>query len=150
MDAYSLLRGMKTLSLRVERQNESAMTIARWLQQHPMVEQVNYPGLETHAHHDVAKKQMRGFGGVLSFSVKGGLDAIKTFLPNLKYAHMAANLGCVETVVGPPLVTSHVECTDEERAAAGIPEGLVRYSTGIEDVNDLIADLEQALDSLDE
>jgi len=145
MDAYSLLRGMKTLSLRVERQNESAMTIANWLQQHPAVEQVNYPGLESHVHHDVAKRQMRGFGGMLSFSVKGGLDAIKVFLPKLKYAHMAANLGCVETVVGPPLVTSHVECTDDERAAAGIPEGLVRYSTGIEDVNDLIADLEQAL-----
>ncbi len=145
MDAYSLLRGMKTLSLRVERQNQSAMTIAKWLQQHPLVEQVNYPGLETHVHHDVAKKQMRGFGGMLSFSVKGGLNAIKLFLPQLKYAHMAANLGCVETVVGPPVVTSHVECTAEERAAAGIPEGLVRYSTGIEDAEDLIADLEQAL-----
>ncbi len=145
MDAYSLLRGMKTLSLRVERQNQSAMTIAQWLQKHPVVEQVNYPGLETHEHHDVAKRQMRGFGGMLSFSVKGGLEAIKVFLPKLKYAHMAANLGCVETVVGPPVVTSHVECTAEERAAAGIPEGLVRYSTGIEDVDDLIADLEQAL-----
>ena len=150
MDAYSLLRGMKTLSLRVERQNQSAMTIATWLQQHPAVEQVNYPGLESHEHHDIAKKQMRGFGGMLSFSVKGGLKAIKKFLPRLKYAHMAANLGCVETVVGPPVVTSHVECTDEERAAAGIPEGLVRYSTGIEDVNDLIADLDQALSCLSE
>ncbi len=88
---------------------------------------------------------MRGYGGVLSFSVRGGLDAIKVFLPRLQYAHMAANLGCVETVVGPPLVTSHVECSAQERAAAGIPEGLVRYSTGIEDVADLIADLEQAL-----
>jgi cystathionine gamma-synthase len=149
MDAYSLLRGMKTLSLRVERQNESAMKIASYLQQHPKVEVVNYPGLETHVHHDVAKKQMRGFGGMLSFSVKGGLDAIKVFLPKLKYAHMAANLGCVETVVGPPVVTSHVECTEEERAIAGIPEGLVRYSTGIEDVNDLIDDLEQALSFLE-
>ncbi|MGK0305652.1 MAG: cystathionine gamma-synthase [Gammaproteobacteria bacterium] len=148
MDAYSLLRGMKTLSLRVERQNESAMKIATWLQQHPQVEVVNYPGLETHVHHDVAKRQMRGFGGMLSFSVKGGLDAIKVFLPKLKFAHMAANLGCVETVVGPPVVTSHVECTDEERAVAGIPEGLVRYSTGIEDVQDLIDDLEQALSFL--
>ena len=145
MDAYSLLRGMKTLSLRVERQNQSAMTIANWLTQHPSVEQVNYPGLESHLHHDIAKRQMRGFGGMLSFSVKGGLDAIKVFLPKLQYAHMAANLGCVETVVGPPVVTSHVECTAAERAAAGIPEGLVRYSTGIEDVEDLLADLEQAL-----
>ena len=145
MDAYSLLRGMKTLSLRVERQNQSAMTIANWLTQHPAVEQVNYPGLESHLHHDIAKRQMHGFGGMLSFSVKGGLEAIKVFLPKLQYAHMAANLGCVETVVGPPVVTSHVECTAAERAAAGIPEGLVRYSTGIEDVDDLLADLEQAL-----
>jgi len=145
MDAYSLLRGMKTLALRIERQNDSAMTIARWLQGQPSVEQVNYPGLETHRHHDVARRQMRGFGGMLSFSVHGGLEAIRVFLPRLRFAHRAANLGCVETVVGPPSVTSHVECTAEERAAAGIPEGLVRYSTGIENVSDLIADLEQAL-----
>ena len=144
-DAYSLLRGMKTLALRVARQNDSALTVARWLERHAKVEQVNYPGLESHPHHQVAKRQMRGFGGVLSFSVRGGLPAIKAFLPRLRYAHRAANLGCVETVVGPPLTTSHVECTAEERAAAGIPEGLVRYSTGIEDVSDLLADLEQAL-----
>ena len=146
MDAYSLLRGMKTLKLRVERQNESAMIIAKFLENHPSVEQVNYPGLSSHPGHKIAKEQMKGgFGGMLSFSVKGGLNSIKTFLPKLKYAHMAANLGCVETVVGPPVTTSHVECTAEERKAAGIPEGLVRYSTGIEDVEDLIADLEQAL-----
>ena len=149
MDAYSLLRGMKTLKIRVQRQNESAMIISKYLQNHPVVEQVNYPGLESHPGHDIAKKQMNGgYGGMLSFSVKGGLDAIKTFLPKLKYAHMAANLGCVETVVGPPLTTSHVECTTEERSAAGIPEGLVRYSTGIEDVDDLIADLEQAFKAI--
>ncbi|HZO22372.1 MAG TPA: cystathionine gamma-synthase family protein [Steroidobacteraceae bacterium] len=145
MDAYNLLRGMKTLALRVERQNDNALSIARWLQSQRVIEQVNYPGLESHLHHDVARRQMRGFGGMLSFSVRGGLEAIKQFLPRLRYAHRAANLGCVETVVGPPLVTSHVECTPEERAAAGIPEGLVRYSTGIEDVSDLIEDLEQAL-----
>ncbi len=145
MDAYSLLRGMKTLKLRVQRQNESAMMIAKYLQNHPAVEQVNYPGLESHPDHNIAKKQMiGGYGGMLSFSVKGGLEAIKKFLPKLEYAHMAANLGCVETVVGPPFTTSHVECSVEERMAAGIPEGLVRYSTGIEDVEDLIADLDQA------
>ena len=148
MDAYSLLRGMKTLKLRVQRQNDNAMAVARFLQNHPMVDQVNYPGLETHPGHDIAKQQMSGFGGMLSFSVHGGLDAIKKFLPRLNYAHMAANLGCVETVVGPPVTTSHVECTAEERAAAGIPEGLVRYSTGIEDIEDLLADLEQALGEL--
>jgi len=146
MDAYSLLRGMKTLKLRVERQNQSAMIIAEYLNNHPLVEQVNYPGLKSHSGHDVAKEQMKGgYGGMLSFSVKGGLEAIKIFLPKLKYAHMAANLGCVETVVGPPVTTSHCECSEAERKAAGIPEGLVRYSTGIEDVEDLIADLDQAL-----
>jgi cystathionine gamma-synthase len=144
-DAYHLLRGMKTLSLRVMHQNVSAMTIARWLARHPAIEQVNYPGLPSHPHHALAARQMRGFGGMLSFSVRGGFDAIKAFLPKLNLAHRAANLGCVETVVGPPSVTSHVECSAAERAAAGIPEGLVRYSTGIEDVDDLIADLEQAL-----
>ncbi len=148
MDAYSFIRGMKTLKLRVERQNENAMAVAQWLEKHPLVEQVNYPGLASHPGHEIAKQQMSGYGGMLSFSVKGGLDAIKKFLPKLQYAHMAANLGCVETVVGPPVTTSHVECTDEERAAAGIPEGLVRYSTGIEDIEDLIADLKQALDGL--
>ena len=146
MDAYSLLRGMKTLKLRVQRQNENAMMIANYLQNHPAVEQVNYPGLASHPDHEIAKMQMHGgYGGMLSFAVKGGLDAIKEFLPKLNFAHMAANLGCVETVVGPPSTTSHVECSAEERMAAGIPEGLVRYSTGIEDVEDLIADLEQAL-----
>ena len=146
MDAYSLLRGMKTLKLRVQRQNENAMMFANYLQNHPAVEQVNYPGLASHPDHEIAKMQMHGgYGGMLSFAVKGGLDAIKEFLPKLNYAHMAANLGCVETVVGPPSTTSHVECSAEERLAAGIPEGLVRYSTGIEDVEDLIADLEQAL-----
>ena len=146
MDAYSLLRGMKTLALRVEKQNINALKIARYLQSHPKVDGVFYPGLESHKHHDIAKKQMKGFGGMLAFSVVGGFDAIRVFLPKLKYAHMAANLGCVETVVGPPSVTSHVECSREERAAMGIPEGLVRYSTGIEDVDDLIADLAQALE----
>ena len=149
MDAYSLLRGMKTLELRVKRQNQSAMTIAKFLNKHPLVEQVNYPGLETHPDHSIAKAQMKGgYGGMLSFSIKGGLEKIKKFLPELKYAHMAANLGCVETVVGPPVTTSHVECTAEERKEAGIPEGLVRYSTGIEDVEDLISDLDQAFEKV--
>jgi cystathionine gamma-synthase len=143
--AALLLRSVKTLALRVQRQNENAMAIAHFLEEHPKIERVFYPGLESHPGHEIAKKQMHGFGGVLSFSVSGGLDAIKRFLPRLRYAYMAANLGQVETVVGPPAVTSHVECTQEERAAAGIPEGLVRYAVGIEDFVDLRADLEQAL-----
>jgi cystathionine gamma-synthase len=91
---------------------------------------------------------MRGFGGVLSFTLKGGFPAVEHLLPRLEFAHLAANLGAVETVVGPPATTSHVECTAEERAALGIPEGLIRYSVGIEDTEDLIADLEHALGAL--
>ena len=145
MSAYLLVRGMKTLSLRVERQNASAMTIARWLERHSRVSHVNYPGLESHPQHATALQQMRGFGGMLSFALNGGFDEVKRVLPNMKLMHRAANLGGVETVGGPPATTSHVECSPEERRAMGIPEGLIRYSVGIEDVDDLIADLSQAL-----
>jgi cystathionine gamma-synthase len=148
MAAYLLLRGMKTLHLRISRQNESAIAIARYLEGHKAVKEVFYPGLESHSGHVIAQKQMKGFGGVLSFILKGDLDAVKAFLPLLQLAHRAANLGAVETIAGPPATTSHVECTPEERAAMGIPEGLVRYSVGIEDVGDLIADLDQALAGL--
>lgn len=146
MAAYLLLRGMKTLHLRIKQQNESALKIAQFLESHPKIERVFYPGLESHQNHDIAKKQMRGFGGMLSFMLReNSLDAVRRFLPRLRYAHAAANLGAVETIVGPPATTSHVECTAEERQAMGIPESLIRYSTGIEDTEDLIADLEQAL-----
>jgi cystathionine gamma-synthase len=145
MAAYLLLRGMKTLELRVQRQNSSAQAIAEFLSSHPKVGIVNYPGLLTHPNHDVAARQMRGFGGVLSFSIGNDLRAVREFLPGLRFAHSAANLGSVETIVGPPATTSHVECTAEERTALGIPEGLIRYSTGIEDVDDLLADLDHAL-----
>ncbi len=146
MAAYLLLRGMKTLHLRVSRQNESALRIAKFLAGHPFIEKVLYPGLETHPNHDVAARQMRGFGGILSFAPKGGFDAVRALLPHLRFAHAAANLGSVETIVGPPATTSHVEVSKEQRAALGIPEGLVRYSTGIEDCDDLIVDLDQALE----
>jgi cystathionine gamma-synthase len=149
MAAYLLLRGMKTLHLRIRQQNESALQIARFLQAQPQVSQVFYPGLESCEHHDVARRQMRGFGGVLSFMLTGGFDAVRAFLPRLRYAHLAANLGAVETIAGPPATTSHVECTPEEREAMGIPEGLIRYSVGIEETEDLIADLRQALAELD-
>ncbi len=145
MAAYLLLRGMKTLHLRVQRQAENALAVASFLDGHERVERVNYPGLESHPQHDIAARQMRGFGGMLSFALDGGLDAVKQLLPRLRFAHRAANLGAVETIVGPPSTTSHVECTPEERSALGIPEGLIRYSAGIEDVGDLLADLDQAL-----
>lgn len=143
--AYMLLRGMKTLQLRVERQNQTAMQVAKFLNEHEFVERVFYPGLESHPNHDVAMRQMRGFGGMLSFQLKGDFGAVKDFLPKLRFAHRAANLGAVETTVAPPRTGSHVELTEEERAAMGIPETLVRYSAGIEDVSDLVADLDQAL-----
>lgn len=145
MAAYLLLRGMKTLDLRIRKQNASAQQISEYLLAHPKVKSVNYPGLPSHPHHEVAARQMRGFGGMLSFSIGDNLGLVREFLPRLRFAHRAANLGSVETIVGPPATTSHVECTVEERAALGIPEGLIRYSTGIEDVDDLISDLDQAL-----
>jgi cystathionine gamma-synthase len=137
---------MKTLEIRVERMNASAQEIARHLERHPAVARVFYPGLASHAQHEIARRQMGGgYGGVMSFMLHGGFPAVKAFLPRLRFAHRAANLGAVETVVGPPATTSHVEVSAVDRAAVGIPEALVRYSTGIENVNDLIADLEQAL-----
>ena len=149
MAAYLLLRGMKTLHLRIRQQNASAMLIAEFLQAHPVVTQVFYPGLPSHQHHEIARQQMRGFGGVLSFTLRGGFDAVRAVLPRLRYAHLAANLGAVETVVGPPATTSHVELNADERAAMGIPESLIRYSVGIEETDDLIADLTQALEEIE-
>ncbi|UCF29000.1 MAG: cystathionine gamma-synthase family protein [Chloroflexota bacterium] len=146
MAAYLLLRGMKTLHLRIRQQNANAMKIAQFLETHPKIKKVFYPGLESHENHDIARRQMSGYGGVLSFSLKADdFEEMGRFLKRLNYAHPAANLGAVETVVGPPATTSHVECTAEEREAMGIPESLIRYSVGIEDPEDLIADLSQAL-----
>lgn len=144
MAAYLTLRGMKTLHLRVRQQCANAMALAKYLQTKDLVEDVFYPGLETHPNHEIAKKQMKDFGGMLSFAVKGGVDTVRDLLPKLQFANRAANLGAVETTVGPARTTSHVECTPEERTAMGIPEGLIRVSCGIEDIEDLIADFEQA------
>ncbi len=145
--AYLLLRGMKTLEVRVARQNANAGEIAQFLERHPAIERVYYPGLPSHPQHEIAQKQMTGgFGGMMSFVLRGGYDAVRAFLPRLRLAHRAANLGSVETIVGPPATTSHVEVSAPDRAAMGIPEALVRYSTGIENVQDLIADLKQALE----
>lgn len=146
--AYMIIRGMKTLELRIERQNSSALIIANYLKIHPAVEDVFYPGLQSHPGHDIAKQQMSGFGGVLSFALKGDYDTVKAFLPKLKLVHLAASLGSVSTLAGPPRTTSHVELTEQQRALLGIPESLIRYSVGIENVEDLIADLEQALSGL--
>lgn len=146
--AYLLLRGLKTLDLRVQKHNETGLAIARYLESHPKVEAVYYPGLESHLGHEIAKSQMRGFGGMLSFAIKGDFETLKRFISKLEFVHRAASLGSVNTLIGPPGTTSHVECTAEERAALGIPETLLRYSCGVEDAQDLIAQLDQGLRSL--
>lgn len=146
--AYMIVRGLKTLELRVERQNANAGALARFLVERPEVEAVHYPGLESSRGYAIARAQMLGFGGMLGFSLRGGLDAVATFLPKLRFAHRAASLGSVGTLVGPPATTSHVEVSPEARAAAGIPEGLVRVSAGIENIEDLVDDFARALDAL--
>jgi cystathionine gamma-synthase len=146
MSAYLLTRGLRTLELRVLRQNENALRVARFLADHPLVEAVHYPGLESHPQHHVARQQMTGFGGVLSFTLAGDFERVRRLVGALRLAHSAASLGSVGTLIGPPSVTSHVELTREQRAAAGIPESLVRYAVGIENADDLIADLRQALE----
>jgi cystathionine gamma-synthase len=146
MSAYLIIRGLKTLDLRIQKQNENALQIAQFLESHQAIERVFYPGLPSHDGHQIASRQMRGFGGMLSFMLKeNSLAAVGRFMPRLRFAHAAANLGSVETIVGPPATTSHVENSPEERANLGIPEGLIRYSTGIENVEDLISDLTYAL-----
>ncbi len=148
MSAFLLARGFRTLELRIERQNHNASVVAKFLRDHPKVDAVFYPGLADHPGHEIAAEQMRGFGGVLSFSLKGGFDAMEKVVMTLKLAHKAASLGSVGTLAGPPATTSNVELSAAERANAGIPEGLVRYSVGIENVEDLVADLDQALGGL--
>ncbi|HEV2441256.1 MAG TPA: PLP-dependent transferase [Steroidobacteraceae bacterium] len=143
--AYSILRGMKTLALRMARHNANAQAVAEHLARHPKVERVLYPGLPSHPGHEIARRQMQGFGGVLSFMPRGGFEEVGVVLNRLQLAQRAAHLGGVATTAGPPQVTSHVELTAAERARAGIPENLIRYSVGIEDAADLIADLDQAL-----
>ncbi len=153
MSAFLLARGLMTLELRMARHNENALRVARFLDAHPAVASVFYPGLPGHPGHAVAKRQMEGFGGVLSFSLlddgegTDGFEMIRGFLGRLQLAHRAASLGSVATLVGPPATTSHVELTAEERARTGIPETLIRYSAGLENADDLVADLEAALAS---
>lgn len=143
--AYMIARGMKTLELRIERQNTSALTIAKFLKAHSKVSDVFYPGLATHPGHAIAREQMSGFGGIISFSLHGGYEKVKEFLPRLKLVHLAASLGSVNTLAGPPKTTSHVELSDAQRNLLGIPESLIRYSVGIENVEDLLNDLDGAL-----
>jgi cystathionine gamma-synthase len=143
--AYLVGRGVKTLGLRVERQNETGLAVARALESHRAVERVYYPGLASHPSHAVAAKQMRGFGGVVSFVVRGGLEGAQRVVDRMQLARIGPSFGGVESLVEQPAVMSYYEMTTEQRAAVGIEDGLVRLSVGIEDAEDLLADIEHAL-----
>jgi methionine-gamma-lyase len=143
--AFLLNRGIKTLALRVKRQGENAMAVARFLEKHAKVARVHYPGLASHPDHKLAQRQMRGFGSMMAFDLKGGLPAARRFCDRVRLFLLAASLGGVESLVILPMYTSHYNMSAEELQKAGVAPGCVRVSIGIEDTADLIADLKQAL-----
>lgn len=142
---YLLLRGLKTFPLRVERQNSTALEIARFLEKHPRIKRVYYPGLESHPHHEIAVRQMEGFGGVVTFEIKGTLHTAKRFLDSLRLCFIGPSLGGVETLITHPATVTYYDRTRKERYALGITDTLIRLAVGVEDCQDLIKDLDQAL-----
>jgi len=142
---FLLHRGMKTLAVRVKYQNESALQVARFLESHPTIEKVNYPGLESHPRNRRARELFDGFSGMLSFELKGGVEAAERFIQNTTLPVIAPSLGGVETLITRPATTSHVGLSPEDRRRLGISDGLIRVSVGIEATEDLIEDFEQAL-----
>jgi len=146
--AWLLLRGLKTLALRMERHNQNGMLIAKYLEKHPKVKKVYYPGLPSHPQHSIAKRQMRGFGGVVSFEIKGDFEKTVKFAESLKLCALAASLGGTETLVTQPATSSHYFISPEQRRKAGITDQLIRLALGIEDPEDIISDLEQALNNI--
>lgn len=144
-DSWLVLRGIKTLAVRMDRHCANAEALADWLKGHPRVARVHYPGLEGHPNHAVAKRQMRGFGGMISLSLKGGHDEALKLLKGTRLFSLAESLGGVESLIGHPATMTHASIPAEVRAARGVDDGLVRLSVGIEDADDLRADLEQAL-----
>jgi methionine-gamma-lyase len=144
--AYLLIRGIKTLGVRVARQCENAMAVAQFLEKHPKVARVHYPGLKSHADHELARKQMRGFSSMLAFDMKDGLPAARRFCDRVRLFLLAASLGGVESLVILPIYSSHYNMSDEELRRAGVTPGTVRVSMGLEDKEDLIEDLRQALE----
>lgn len=145
-DAWLLMQGMKTLGVRMERHCENAMIVAKFLESHPQVEKVYYPGLESHPTHEIAKKQMQGgFGGMMSADIKGGIEAGKIMMDNVKVFSLATSLGNIDSLIQHSPTMSHFDMSKEEREKVGINDGQVRLSIGVEDVDDLIADLDQAL-----
>ncbi|MBQ1476625.1 MAG: methionine gamma-lyase [Erysipelotrichaceae bacterium] len=147
-EAFLVARGLKTLEVRMQRHCESAMKIARYLETNDKVEKVFYPGLESHEGHEIAKKQMDGFGGMVSFIVKGGREKAAIVADNVKVATLAVSLGAAETLLEHPGSMTHSPLTEEELEAAGIAPGLIRYSVGLENVDDLIEDLKQAFEKI--
>lgn len=143
--AYLLLRGVKTFALRMQRHNANGMALARFLESHPKVRRVYYPGLESHPSYEVARQQMRGFGGVVSFEIDGTLQETSAFVDALRVPYLAPSLGGVESLVEQPALMSYYELAPEARRQLGIEDSLVRYAAGIEDTDDLLADVEQAL-----
>ena len=148
--AYLVTRGVKTLALRIDRAQESAQQIATWLESHPQIEWISYPGLDSFEQKDLAKKQMTGFGTMMSFGVKGGHDAGVTLMDNVKLALLAVSLGGVETLIQHPASMTHAGITQDARDEAGITDELVRFSVGIENVEDIMEDLDQALNKVAE
>lgn len=147
-NAYLIMRGLKTLSLRMTQHCESAMAVAKFLEGHPKVERVYYPGLASHPQHDLAKQQMRDFGGILCFEVKGGMNPGITLMNSVQLCSLAVSLGHTETLIEHPASMTHWYVSKEEREQAGISDGLVRLSAGLEDAQDIIDDLGQALDNI--
>ena len=147
-DAYYIIRGMKTFEIRMERHCKNAKKVVEFLNKHPKIERVYYPGLKTHPGHEIAKKQMKDFGAMISFELKDGFEAGKTLLNSLKLCSLAVSLGDTETLIQHPASMTHSPYTKEEREAAGITDGLVRLSVGLENVEDIIADLEQGLEKI--
>ena len=143
--AWLVERGMKTLSVRMERHNRTGLEVARWLEDQPKVRKVHYPGLESHPDHELARKTLRGFGGMVGFELAGGPKAADRFLKALRLITHAPSLGGVESLISEPRFTSHAKMSAEERAAAGIPDGFLRLSSGLEDAEDIIADLGRGL-----
>lgn len=143
--AYLVIRGAKTLSLRVEKAQENAIKVAEYLEKHPKISWVKYPGLKSHPQYELAKKQMKGSGSMLSFEVKGGYEAGVVIMNNVKLAMLAVSLGGVESLIQHPASMTHAGIPKEKRELAGITDGLVRFSVGIENVEDIINDLDQAL-----
>jgi methionine-gamma-lyase len=143
--AYMVIRGVKTLSLRVHKQQENAQIIAEWLEKHPAIASVSYPGLPSHPQYEIGKKQMEGPGSLISFELKGGCEAGEKLMNNIKLILLAVSLGGVESLMSHPASMTHSKMTKESRLAGGITDGLVRFAVGIENVNDIIADLDQAL-----